>query len=292
MRRWLCALLGASLGTVLVPARAFAQDGAALFADNCAPCHNIGEAGGVGPDLRNIGSRKDRQWLVTFILDPEGVTKSGDAYAVALSRKYDGVVMPPPQGLSRDAVAAILDYVDTRSTGAGPGPVAPPPAEPAFTPEDVSRGLALFLGTARLASGGPSCLACHDAGLGAGLGGGTLAPNLRLIAKRVNTAAWLSAPPTPVMRSLFRRAPLAPDEVRALTAFFEDRARPEATAVPPGTRRFAALGVAGTIALLLLVGAAWRGRLRPVRRALIARAADRRAPAATHTHGFRSGGPR
>jgi hypothetical protein len=192
-------------------------------------------------------------------------------------------------------VASILAYLDTRSAGAYGAPASPAPAEPAFTPADVSRGLALYQGTARLANGGPSCLACHDAGLGGGLGGGTLAPGLRLIAKRLNgpkgTAAWLSAPPTPVMRTLFRGKPLAPDEVRALTAFFDDRARPDARDVPPGTRRFGALGAAGTIAGLILVGAAWRGRFRPVRRALMARAANRRAPAATHTQGFRSGGP-
>jgi hypothetical protein len=93
------------------------------------------------------------------------------------------------------------------------------------------------------------------------------------------------------MRSLFGPAPLARDEVHALTAFFVDRVRPDEP-VPAGTRQFIALGVIGSGALLALIGALWRRRLAPVRRALIAQAAARPPVQTEHTQGFRSGGPR
>jgi cytochrome c551/c552 len=296
MRTCLHTLVGTVLVTLLASPDLLAQKGEALFTDNCAPCHTIGEAGGVGPDLRDVTSRRDREWLAKFILDPDGVTKSGDTYAAQLAKKFDGVVMPAPQGLSREDVLAILDAIDVRSAGHGGGSHPPAAAEPVFTPEDVSRGRVLYIGSVRLANGGPSCLACHEAGVRTGLGGGTLGPDLAAAAGRLNGArgmsSWLSAPPTPIMRATFGRAPLTADEVKALTAFFVDPARRDADPRRAGMPRFLALGVAGTIAAFFLIGAAWRGRFRPVRRALIAVTADRSPSAATHRHGFRSGGLR
>jgi mono/diheme cytochrome c family protein len=295
MRRHLHALVGTVLVTLLASPDLLAQKGEALFTDNCAPCHNIGEAGGVGPDLRDISSRRDRVWLAKFILDPDGVTKSGDPYATQLAKKYDGAVMPPPQGLSREDVLAILDSVDTRSARLGGASLPLAAAEPVFTPEDVSRGRVLYIGSVRLANGGPSCLMCHEAGLGSGLGGGMLGPDLAAAPGRLNGArgmtAWLSAPPTPVMRAMFGRAPLTADEVRALTAFFVDPARRDAPH-RAGTPRFLAFGAAGTIGAFFVIGLAWRARFRPVRRALIAVTAAQSPAPATHRHGFRSGGLR
>ena len=295
MRTCLHTLVGAVLVTLLASPDLLAQKGEALFTENCAPCHTIGEGGGAGPDLRDISSRRDRAWLVKFILDPDGVTKSGDPYAAQLAKQYDGAVMPPPQGLSREDVLAILDVIDGRSARHGGDSRPPAAAEPVFTPEDVSRGRVLYIGRVRLANRGPSCVTCHAAGAGTGLGGGTLGPDLAAAAGRLNGArglsAWLSAPPTPVMRAMFGRAPLTADEVRVLTAFFVDPSRSN-TAARPASMRFLALGVAGTIGAFFLIGAAWRGRFRPVRRALIAVTADQSPSAATHRHGFRSGGLR
>jgi len=296
MNRLPRSLPGILLGILAASAPLAAQDGAALFTDNCAPCHTVGEGAGVGPDLEGIAARRDRAWLVKFILDPEGVTNSGDGYAARLAKQY-GMVMPPPQGLSADAVNHILDYINARSGGGSAGAAAPAaPASP-FTTEDVSRGTAIYLGRVRLANGGPSCLTCHSAGAGGPrLGGGTLAPDLGQVVTRLHgpkgTSSWLSAPPTPVMRALFRRTPLAPDEVVALTAFLDDRARQPAADRAAATRRFLALGVGGTIVAFVVIGAAWRNHFRPVRRELIAGAVNHVPAQAERPQGFRSGGGR
>lgn len=280
MRRILIVpVLGAAIALMAGPL--WAQDGAALFTDNCAPCHNIGEAGGAGPDLKDVARRHDRAWLLAFVLDPPSKNKAATM---------------PPADLTRDAVAVVLDYIDRRS-GAPAAAPAPPP-EPVFTAEDVGQGRELFTGSQRFANGGPACFTCHDAETGGNLGGGTLGPGLARLATRLNgpkgTASWLSSPRTPVMRSVFDDAPLTPPEVHALTAFFVDRVRPEAPGPSPRTRRFVALSCAGAVAVLVLIGAAWRDRLVPVRRGLVDRAAGARgrAGAATHTQGFRSGGRR
>ena len=280
MRRIFSAI--APLAVILASAPSNAQDAASLFTDNCAPCHNIGEPGGAGPDLRNIAKRRERAWLLAYVLDPPSKNKAATM---------------PPADLQRDAVAAILDYID-RQSAAPPmaaQPPAPPP-EPTFTPEEAGQGRALFTGAQRLANRGPACVTCHDAGVGERLGGGTLGPDLMQLATRLNgpkgTAAWLSSPRTGVMRSLFRDAPMTPPEVQALTAFFMDRAGTNAPAVRPQTRRFVSLGVAGAAAIVVLIGIAWRGRLRPVRRGLLDRARRARQTMQPHSHGFRSGGRR
>jgi putative heme-binding domain-containing protein len=39
----------------------------------CGMCHAIGGQGGkVGPDLADVGSKRDREWLVKFLKDPKG----------------------------------------------------------------------------------------------------------------------------------------------------------------------------------------------------------------------------
>jgi mono/diheme cytochrome c family protein len=279
MRRIFNVTLPLVTAVALMSAPLAAQDGASLFTENCAPCHNIGAAGGAGPDLRDIAKRRDREWLLSYVLDPSSKNKAATM---------------PPADLQRDAVAAILDYIDRQSATA---PVTvPAPADPVFTAEDVAQGREFFTGARRLTNRGPACVTCHDAGLGETLGGGTLGPDLTRLPTRLNgpkgTAAWLSSPRTGVMRSLFATAPMTPLEVQALTAFFVDRAQSNAPVSRQRTLRFVALGIGGAVVIVLIIGIAWRDRLRPVRRRLLDGAGRARVTARSHTHGFRSGGRR
>ena len=295
-------ILLAATSITFVPHIAMAQDGDALFDQNCSICHTIGgPAGGDAPDLKGITSRLDRAWIVKFVLDPEGVTKSGDAYAVDLAKKYGNSVMPPPDGLTPASVEAILTYIDQRSAGthpAAPGSAAAaePPAK-AFTPEEIAHGRDLYSGGARFAKNGPACLSCHDVGA-ADLAGGTLGPSFVGVIDRLNgvkgLSLWLSAPPTPVMRSLYRGAPLAPDEVRALAAFIDSRRSDTPAAAFSEVARLSASGAALTLVALVAIGVVWRHRFRAVRRPLGAQAAHREAGSARldRRYPFRSGGLR
>ncbi|MGE5243593.1 MAG: c-type cytochrome [Betaproteobacteria bacterium] len=272
---------GAAVLLAVLPPAASAQDAASFFEDNCAMCHTIGGDPQGGPDLKGVTQQFDREWLIRFMLDPDAMSKT-DRTAAALVAKWDGAVMPAIDGLTRDRAEALLRYIVARSGGAPAGQAAPAaqPAPPAAAPSraDIAVGHDLYIGRRRLAASGPACLTCHRLGSLGALGGGTLGPDLSAAARRLGGSrgltAWLSRPPTRVMRAVFSPAPLAADETRALAALLDD------TAAQPAAARasvlpFVSLGAAGAVGGLVLLGAAWRGRFRGVRRPLIDRARAR-----------------
>jgi len=283
---------------LLDPTTASAQTPAEDFQQNCAMCHTIGGGPLAGPDLEGMSERRERSWLVRFIVDPQAVIDSGYPVAQEMVDQYQGMVMPASPGMTPERAAAIIDYVaaqsaeteppesaeaaeaeepDTAAEAPEPEPeLSPEPApepEPAFTAADVEAGLRLFRGDDPLQAGGTACLACHDlAGL-SWLGGGALGPDLTgvwdRLGRRQGLTAWLSAPPTPTMSSLYRTRPLTEEEVHAFTALFADRAE-TADAAPSTSRlQLVLFGLLGTALLLLLFDRLWRKRFRSVRRRLV-----------------------
>ncbi|MFP3940621.1 MAG: cytochrome c [Thermoanaerobaculia bacterium] len=244
------------------------------FRQSCASCHTIGGGRLVGPDLKDVSERKDRDWLAGFILDPAGVLASGDPYAAKLKEEAGGAVMTPTPGMTREMAGRLLDLIEAESALETSQFAGLSVADEPLGPEDVERGRALFTGLERLANGGPSCLACHATPGVGGLGGGALGPDLTRVYERMGgrqaLAAWLQAPATATMRPLFAERPLSNDEVLALTAYLEHETQ-AARAPDPGTRRltFLLLGLGGAAAALVLADGVWRRRLRGVRRLLL-----------------------
>jgi mono/diheme cytochrome c family protein len=261
------------IAVLAASAPVLAQDPGAFFEDNCAPCHTIGGGELGGPDLKWVTQRHERQWLIRFVMDPQAMVTSGDPRVVDMLKHWDGAVMPSTADLTPQLADAILRYIEQKSDGAGAAGQDTMPA-PAFAEADVLRGRALFTGTAPLTHGAPACITCHAAADEGGIaGGGRLGLDLTQVSVRLRgprgVANWLEAPPTPMMRALVRRAPLTPDENRALTAFLEDvRARP---ASPAATQvaRLAGAGAAGALLGLAAIGLIWHGRFRGVRRPLV-----------------------
>ena len=142
---------------------------------------------------------------------------------------------------------------------------------------DAAAGEALFVGRARTHNGGPSCASCHDA---AGLPfpyGGNMGPDLTDEYSKLGPDGLRYALATlyfPAMNALFLHHPLTPAEQADLGAFFRSVAdrRPIATAFAP----LLIAGFAGLVALVVLTGLFGRGRIRSVRRALLARVAQER----------------
>ena len=250
---------------------ASAQDPAAFFGDNCAPCHTIGGGEQGGPDLKRVTQRHERQWLIRFVLEPEAMVASGAPRAVDMVKHWDGAVMPSTPDLTPQLTEAILRFIEEKSNGAAAPAQGAPPA-PVFTGADVARGRALFTGSAPMTQGAPPCVVCHAAGNEGGVaGGGALGADLTQVSARLRgprgVATWLESPPTPMMRALLRRAPLTPDENRALTAFLEDvREHP----VPPSRlTHLAAAGSGGALLGLAAIGLVWQRRFRGARRPLV-----------------------
>jgi protein SCO1/2 len=87
------------------------------FRNHCAACHTIGRGDLVGPDLRGVTAKRDRQWLSRFITVPDQVLASGDPTARALAAKYKQVLMPN-LGLGTADAEVLIDYLKKQGVAA------------------------------------------------------------------------------------------------------------------------------------------------------------------------------
>ena len=231
-----------------------------LFETKCAACHSLGSDRVVGPGLAGVSDRRDRAWMVDFIVAPDRVIADGDSIAARLLEEYQ--VPMPNLGLTQGEAERVLDYMS-----ANDAVVSEDAAVLAAGDADVGRRI--FTGEQRLANGGPACISCHAVGGLPLLGGGTLAKDLRATAMTYGDglASVLQTTPFPVMQDIFSRHPLTDEEISDLVAFLTQAGDEDA---PGGSRiAFPVAGFTGTFLLLVLAGLMWRSRLRGVRRPLI-----------------------
>jgi mono/diheme cytochrome c family protein len=270
IQRW---LLMAVLFVLALSQNAAAQLANDFFQQNCTSCHTIGGGSLIGPDLKEAVQQKDRAWLEHFIEDPEAVLSSGDPYALQLKKDAGGMVMPKNPGVTPELAKALLDMIEMESKVPKSSLAAASISERPFTPDDVLIGTQLFLGTKTLSQAGPPCIFCHTLGSIGGFGGGRLGPDLTLVYERLggrkSLGAWLSAPATPTMQSVFRSHSLQPEEILPLLAVFEDSSRQSQPANTNNQIKFFLVGVVGVVLGLAFMGWIWRGRIRTVRRALV-----------------------
>jgi mono/diheme cytochrome c family protein len=76
----------------------------------CAPCHTIGVGDRVGPDLRDVTTRRDQSWLTAFIQDPAKLRARQDPVALALMADYPAVRMPS-LGVAQNDAADLISYL-------------------------------------------------------------------------------------------------------------------------------------------------------------------------------------
>jgi mono/diheme cytochrome c family protein len=248
---------------------ASAEDVGAFYKRNCGACHSIGGGRLLGPDLKNVEKRKDRKWLIDFLIDPKATIAAGDPYGKKLVAEAKGMVMPQVKGVDREMAGALLDFIASRSNGGSPKAAAA--AENAFTAADIAFGKDLVTGKQRLANGGPACAACHTFAALPSPGGGALGPDLTREFTRLGGTTginmWLSSPPTPAMQSIYARHALEPREIRAIAAWLQSQ--PKVRQAQSSRLFFAAIGAAGCLACLLVMNLIWRRRFTAVRTPLI-----------------------
>lgn len=83
------------------------------FEQSCVSCHTIGEGDRTGPDLKDVGKRRARDWLVRWIKNPAQMGES-DHLGRALSKKYGDVIMPTID-LTDAQIQEVLDFLDDAS---------------------------------------------------------------------------------------------------------------------------------------------------------------------------------
>ncbi|MCC6347919.1 MAG: cytochrome c, partial [Nitrospirales bacterium] len=191
-----------------------AARGKQLFRQKCASCHTIqgGGARGVGPDLKGVTTRRERKWLIDFIVYTDRMLAS-DPLAQQLLKEHGNFPMPT-MGLTRAEGVAIVEYLERLDEGQGEKEAPLPPSAGKEVskegPGDAARGRALFLGTIPFQKGGPPCFSCHTAAGDAPLGGGTLGPGLTDIYTRYGEeglSAMLASLATPTMQPLYGERP-------------------------------------------------------------------------------------
>ena len=106
------------------------QEGKALFNTNCAACHQLNRKA-VGPALRGVTEKYDREWLYSWIKNGTQMIKDGDPQAVAIWEEYNRAVMTNYPQFSNEQIDNILAYTNYT-------PPAPAPA--VATAETVSQG--------------------------------------------------------------------------------------------------------------------------------------------------------
>lgn len=245
------------------------------FRQNCATCHTIGGGRLTGPDLKDVGQRKDRAWLMQWLQNPKGLIDAGDPYAQKLLQDSRGVVMPSVGGMNPVTATALLDLIEAESKLPKSHFAGSQISDRPFTAQDVAIGREIFLGTHRLASGGPACISCHTMrGLG-GLGGGRLGPDLTLVYERLQgrkgLGAWLTNPASPTMAPVFRNTQMQPEEILPLLAYFEDAAKKGGQDDSAPILNFFLLGMGVMVVGLVSLDAIWKKRIRGVRRQLVGR---------------------
>ncbi len=274
MERTQQRILVAVAAAMCMTATAYAADEAAsYFRQNCMSCHTIGGGRLVGPDLKDVTTRRDRAWLQRFIANPKSFLDGGDPYAAKLKEEAHGAVMPNISGIDETKAATLLDMIEHESKLPKSQFAGLNIGDQPFTARDIANGRAIILGERRLANGGPACISCHSVDNMAMLGGGKLGPDLTKVFERLrgrkNLASWLQAPATPTMRPLFVNTSLTNDEIVSLVAYLETTAqRPQQTG-DTATLSFFFLGLGGSVLGFIGADTIWRKRLRGVRKPMV-----------------------
>lgn len=102
--------------------------GQALFVKACSTCHTIGGGVLIGPDIKDVGKRRDRAWLLRFLMSPEKMRVEKDPIVLEMAAKFPGVLMPN-LGLMEDDAADLLQYIEARSAARDQKAQAPHPQE-------------------------------------------------------------------------------------------------------------------------------------------------------------------
>jgi mono/diheme cytochrome c family protein len=123
------------LVTLLFPSLGLSQEadiqaGKALFNTNCAACHQLNRKA-VGPALRGVTEKYDKEWLYSWIKNGTQMIKDGDPQAVAIWEEYNRAVMTNYPQFSNEQIDNILAYTNF---------TPPTPAPAVATAQTVSQG--------------------------------------------------------------------------------------------------------------------------------------------------------
>ena len=121
--------------------------GKKLFNANCAACHKLNKKA-VGPALKGVSAKYDKEWLYSWIKNSSAMIKAGDAQAVAIWEEYNKTAMTAFPLLSDSDIDNILAYTDYTppAQAVAAGTTAPVAAQDSFSNDIILGALALVFG--------------------------------------------------------------------------------------------------------------------------------------------------
>ena len=133
------------LVTLLMPSLGLSQEadvqaGKSLFNTNCAACHQLNREA-VGPALRGVTEKYDRDWLYSWIKNGTQMIKDGDPQAVAIWEEYNRAIMTNYPQFSNEQIDNILAY--TNYTPPAPAVAVSASAETVAQGSDISINIIL-----------------------------------------------------------------------------------------------------------------------------------------------------
>ena len=203
-----------------------------IFTTRCMACHTFGKGVKVGPDLKGVNERRQRDWLLKFVRTSSAVIASGDSTATGLLAQFNGQRMPDWTDLSEAQVGSILDFLKAN----GPDQQEPDArSADSATIAEIEAGRQLFHGGRALARGGLACAGCHSIHDENGASGGVLASDLTSVYSQYQDGAMTQF----LRQPCFMRFPesqlpafLAPEESFALKAYLRSCALTSQPAEP------------------------------------------------------------
>jgi protein SCO1 len=87
------------------------ERGKAIFNQRgCVSCHSIGKGVIAAPDLAGVANRRSREWLVSWLRDPEPMLDT-DKAAIKMMKSFNGMRMPNLR-LTDEEINAVITYME------------------------------------------------------------------------------------------------------------------------------------------------------------------------------------
>ena len=86
------------------------KSGEKLYKQNCTACHMMTEAKLVGPGLKGVTEKYEKEWLIKWIRNSQELIASGDERAIKIFEEYDKSVMTAFD-FSDDEFSDLLAYL-------------------------------------------------------------------------------------------------------------------------------------------------------------------------------------
>lgn len=252
------------------------NDGEKIFLSVCSACHTIGQGKLVGPDLKNIQNRLEKDWIIKWVKSSQKMVKNGDPAAVKIFNEYNKIPMPD-NALTDAQIIDVLNYIKEKSPKETNTREVKNLVESetrsfeiknnfGFNLEDAGKdefelGLQYFTGKTRFKNGGTACLSCHNVVNDNLIGGGLLGKDLTNAFSRLNAAgidAIISNPTFPVMKTAFANRKLTRNERYYLLAFLKQTDYDFVYQSQVNySKYFIYTGIVGVVILLGIFGLIW-----------------------------------